>query len=367
MRLKCLNPFSDFEIGANGEVVCCCWGKYASLGNLKKNSISEIWISKQFQSLRKNIYDNHFSQSCDLKLCHNLLMAKTWEEKDLINQSFPDSFINELKQKKTKLSTGPYKIILSDNGRCNLNCIMCYRSLLKDDDQFSIKLFKEIIPEFLKDQPKRKLIIKLTGNGDPFFRKEVKEFLQSFDNKKYPFVSFDILTNGILLTPETWQTISHNHINEINVSLDAACKKTYEKIRKGGDWEKLMENLKFISRLRKKRKINYFYINMVVMKSNFKEMKDFVLLGKKLGCDEVNFQKITGLHNFKENFNDFNDSGIIAKIKEILKDPVFKGEKDFFVNWFQLREYLNFNSSLFNDFTGKIKKCYYQFKLSKDQ
>ena len=40
------------------------------------------------------------------------------------------------------------------------------------------------------------------------------------------------------------------------MSIDAATKETYDKIRVGGDWDLLMKNIEMLSRLRVEGKIN---------------------------------------------------------------------------------------------------------------
>lgn len=364
MKLACILPFTHLEVADAGRVLCCCWGRYKSLGDLRNKTINQIWNSKEFQVLREKIYQRKLEDVCDEKICHVLLSGRKWTEGDLKRAKLPSKLIEEIKNKKTKLSTGPLRITLSDIGTCNLRCKMCYRYFVSEDKNFSQSLIKKELPEFLNQNPRQNLVIKLTGNGEVFFRRETREFLQNLDSQKYPNVCLEILTNGLLLTPKMWRTISHNKIREINVSVDAASKSTYEKIRRGGNWDKLLKNLEFIGKLRKSNKINYFYINMVVMKSNYQEMKDFVFLGKKLGCDEVNFQRITGLHNLEENINDFPDPKIIQEIAKSLRDPIFKGTEKFKINTLELQDYLTYQPRSFERLRTKVKIWCYKGKIN---
>jgi len=354
--------FTHLEIIESGGVLCCCWGKYDSLADLKKQTISQAWNSGQFQRLRKKIYQNHLTEVCDSGICHIILSHKFWCQSDLVKLALPERFIKEVEAKKTRLSDGPFKITLTDIGTCNLRCKMCYRYYVKEDRDFSQKLIWERLAEFLNEKPQRRLVIKLTGNGDPFVRRETREFLQQFKPKTYPNVSFEILTNGLLLDKKMWQAIKHNRIDEINVSIDAASKETYESIRRGGNWERLMSNLQFISQLRQKGKIKYFYINMVVMKSNYREMKKFVSLAESLKCDEVNFQRITGLFNLEENINDFPDPAVIKAIAQTLKSSTFKSRPGFTVNTLQLKDYLSYKPRVFEKQRAQIKLSAYRLK-----
>ena len=88
-------------------------------------------------------------------------------------------------------------------------------------------------------------------------------------------------------------------VDSIRVSIDASSKKVYDVVRLGGKWDVLMENLKFISRLRKEKIIKNFSISFVVQYENVSEMNDFVIMGKNLGCDRVIFEKLMDWNSMK--------------------------------------------------------------------
>lgn len=327
MKIKCLYPFIYADFAFNGDVYCCCptWTKIGPIGNLKKNSIKEIWNNEKVQFIRKNIYKNRLQRICNLTYCP-LATSKNFfnlEQKSFRNDPILKHITKEIRRKRLILKTLPARINLSNSGKCNLRCKMCISNekFCPTDEILSKKIWEEVIPQLLPSLR----YIRLTGNGDPLYQKEISKFLQNFDPKKYPNIEFEILTNGLLLNQKMWDSIKHNKIKTISVSIDASSKKTYERIRKGGRWQILQRNLKLISNLRKNKKIKHFSINMVVMKSNYKEMKQFLKMGKKLGCDRVEFSKIFGLtpECVEENINFFKNYKIFREIAEILEDPKF--------------------------------------------
>jgi len=277
----------------------------------------------------------------------NFTSLKKIEDKKLLK------IIRQVQQKKLYLETGPLEISLAHSGSCNLRCKMCISNTDFNPPEPKLEqiIFKQIIPSLLPELE----VIKLSGNGDPFFQKETREFLQTFPVKKFPDIKFEILTNGLLLNEKMWNSIKHNKFKSINISIDAASKETYEKIRIGGQWETLQNNLKFISKLKKQQKIEKFFINMTVMKSNYKELKDFALMGKKLDCDKVYFHKIFGLRylqDLEENINIFPDLKILKRIKIILKDPFFNSPQ---VNIEGIKEYCSFKPKMFASVKSKLK------------
>ena len=70
LRAACLFPFRQLNITANGDVGFCCWDVYVQnpLGNVNKQSLTEIWYSEQFRALRKDLLrGNRFRY----ELCRN--------------------------------------------------------------------------------------------------------------------------------------------------------------------------------------------------------------------------------------------------------------------------------------------------------
>lgn len=68
----CSHPFSQFNITVNGDVSQCCADFYfqSKMGNLKNNSILEIWNGKKFKNIRNNLkknerYSNLLCAGCD--------------------------------------------------------------------------------------------------------------------------------------------------------------------------------------------------------------------------------------------------------------------------------------------------------------
>ena len=89
---------------------------------------------------------------------------------------------------------------------------------------------------------------------------------------------------------------AHPLIEEIAISIDAASAQTYA-VNRGGNYERLLENLAFISELRRNWNISSFRLNFVVQANNFREMPDFVELGLQLGVDRILFQKLVNANN----------------------------------------------------------------------
>jgi sulfatase maturation enzyme AslB (radical SAM superfamily) len=171
----------------------------------------------------------------------------------------------------------------------------------------------------------------VTGSGDPLASSLYREFLQNLDFSKYPKLQIELFTNGLLLTPMMWDSLHKINpaIYKIRISIDAANEHTYRLNRRGGNFKILLENLEFIKKLRNSGDIEQFYIQFVVQKNNYKEMKKFVELGKKFSCDHVVFSKIRNWGTYTK--KEYSEIAVHEKshpehrdLLEILKNPIFK-------------------------------------------
>jgi len=175
---------------------------------------------------------------------------------------------------------------------CNLGCNYCRKEIFQPNasGRALIAAIDANIFGSTFDGVER---IILLGEGDPFASPFYREQLRDYDWSRYPQLRIKIQTNGLLLTPTMWKSIvrSHAAIDWISVSVDAATTETYAKNR-GGDFQQLLRNLEFIANLRALGDINRFFINFLVQANNFREIPDFARLGRHLGCDLIEFQRL---------------------------------------------------------------------------
>jgi MoaA/NifB/PqqE/SkfB family radical SAM enzyme len=82
-----------------------------------------------------------------------------------------------------------------------------------------------------------------------------------------------------------------DNLNDLGISIDGATKKTYEKLRLGGKWEKILENLEAMAEAKNKYNFNFVF-HFVVQKDNFHEMENIIDLAEKYNADHVWLNKI---------------------------------------------------------------------------
>ena len=130
---------------------------------------------------------------------------------------------------------------LADN--CNYRCLEC---------PISDKLTDEDIDLILKSSAENgALALKLNYINEPLL--DIKRILNTAKKAhEYGFVDIYFTTNGSLLTyKNSIKLIESKLISRIQVSIDAFTKDTYDKIRRGGDFEKVKKHIQDFIELRK--------------------------------------------------------------------------------------------------------------------
>lgn len=279
----CLQPFRYLDVQDNSQWVCCpSWaptnirthidGSPLYQREYELEDLMNNWNGPIASSIRKSVVDGTYSH-CNHKVCPDLsqiintgVVPKNFVKKEEFIKMLDNGFLAE-----------PEEVLFGFDRSCNLKCPSCRSAQVPNDDSES-KDFKH--KKFLLNQIENQFSssikgLRITGSGDPFYSKLYRDYLINFDDTKYPNLEqIHIITNGILLTKKMWESLnSKKWIKSIEVSIDAGCKETYENItRLNGDWDKLIENLKFLST---QESIKSFGFSMVVSQHNYKEMKMF--------------------------------------------------------------------------------------------
>ena len=147
-----------------------------------------------------------------------------------------------------------------------------------------IKKYEENIDKTLIPLLKNAETVYLNGSGELFASNLCKKLVKKI-TATYPNIKFDLITNGLLANAKNFEEIGLlGKVQSIEVSMHSAHKETYEKIVRGGNFDTLMENLKFISEMKKSGKLDFFWLNFVVNSYNYQEMIDFQKLANELGA-----------------------------------------------------------------------------------
>lgn len=191
-------------------------------------------------------------------------------------------------QKETYSRHFPLEIQVEVSNECNLHCIMC-------PYHFSIDGSKKFIDLSIlqKLKPVYPYIIKafLMGAGEPLLH---PRFIDIVKMMKSYNIHITFSTNGMLLDSSLAREFVALGVDYVTFSLDGATAATYNSIRRGADFETVIENVTELSRLRdlKKRTKPAIWFAPVMMKNNVHETVEFIHLAKRLGIQGVHFESL---------------------------------------------------------------------------
>ncbi|OGS20351.1 MAG: hypothetical protein A3J83_02140 [Elusimicrobia bacterium RIFOXYA2_FULL_40_6] len=169
------------------------------------------------------------------------------------------------------LAPYPEAIEVEVTTRCHLKCIICEHTYWNEPPRdMSFDEFKKVVDQF----PKLKWI-GLSGIGSSFINKDFIKMLQYLKSRHIFIEFYDTFD---LIDSETSEELVKLGIDKIWMSCDGATKETYEKIRIGTKFEKVIGNVKGLIEAKKKykTKIPELWFHYIVNKHNVSEMPQFV-------------------------------------------------------------------------------------------
>lgn len=301
----CMAPFDTISITADGTIFLCGCGREwlpTPVGNIFKSRLDEIIRSRTSREIQSSIIDGSFS-FCNEKACGVIKNGQLIPKKNL-NSNDHHRIDENLKNNNFVY---PKRIFFSGDYTCNLSCPSCRTKIIKLSDP-QIVAQKKLI-SLLKDNlffspTDAEVYLYLSTTGELFASELLLDLVSSIKICDFPNLKLEIQTNG-LLCKKRWHRLGElsKNVDLVVVSFDASTKETYEKLRRGGVWENLLENLSWLRD--KKIKDNFRFITrMVVQESNYREMLDFYDLSRSYLADTIHYNRITnwGTYN-KDQFS----------------------------------------------------------------
>ncbi len=185
-----------------------------------------------------------------------------------------------IKENRGRVESLPHFVAITALTRCNLNCRMC------DQDHSSTEeLPLSVVNKLSKIMPYVQLV-NITG-GEPFLYKHIDLFFELCNRFKCASM---VQTNGLLLNKDRAKYLLDRKVTTIKVSCDGATKGTYEYIRRGGSFKKLIRNLTYLQKLKADQGSLFpiLQFNFVAMASNIRELPMLVTMASQLGVQEIN-------------------------------------------------------------------------------
>jgi radical SAM protein with 4Fe4S-binding SPASM domain len=137
----------------------------------------------------------------------------------------------------------PLHLDVDTNYSCNLRCAMCPLGVPGREVPYGNRLLdKKLYARVITEGAARGLCaVRLGLTGEPLLRGDILEFVDLA--RRAGVVDIMLITNGLLLTPEISRRLIDAGLTRLQVSLDAVTAETYARLRRGGDFETVMNNV----------------------------------------------------------------------------------------------------------------------------
>ncbi len=191
-------------------------------------------------------------------------------------------------QRERTAEADPVCLYLEVTNRCNLLCETCPRTFetLEPPADMSWALFTRIVDQY----PNIARVV-LHGVGEPMLVKDLPRMIRYLKDRG-TYVLFN--TNGTLLQQKKFQGLIDCGLDELRVSLDAADRETYAKVRGKDFFQRIVRDVgKFIAY---QNEIGATFPRVSLWLTGLKEtvaqLPDFVRLAAKMGVREVHLQRL---------------------------------------------------------------------------
>jgi len=195
----------------------------------------------------------------------------------------------------------PRSIFLEITPLCNLRCVL-----------MSFENFRRIMNPIAG---KFNFQVNFTYSGEPLVNREIARMVRYLSDREVPT---SIYSNAMLLSHDRVDELIDSGLDRYIVSFDSVTKETYESIRIGSRFEKVVENLHHLikARNRRNRVRPFVEMQMVVTRENRHELDRFKELAEKIGVDNA-YSK--SLYIYRAS----GDAGYVEKVSEYFVEGEF--------------------------------------------
>ncbi len=306
----------------DGDVRECGWTKDGSfIGNLKENSLSEIYHGEAAKKMRERLIRKDYSQ-CFVDGCPVLMTGK----------------MREFETELGTLPEYPEELYLAFENDCNYRCRSCtVHNLLKGKTREELEHNYDIIEARVREAMPYIKRFGANGHGELFTSKRTLKLLSEW-KPLAPVEECEVSleTNGSLFDEKHWKQIENLGQYNLWVAITVMSfnEPTYQYLS-GVQYpiERIEDNLRFVKSLREKGIINTLELATVVLPENFRTLPEFARRCiEEFGADYVRLRPYDnwgGQNDMEEFFMNLRNPKhpYYSEYKEIMKHPYFAHPK----------------------------------------
>lgn len=214
------------------------------------------------------------------------------------------------------------KLYIELSSVCNLKCKMCFRNSWFDEvptlmSDTTINHVKSTI----SDNDVKSIFF--GGMGEPLLHNRIFELIKfSKDHKK----QIELITNATLLTKDISEKLVESGIDTLWISMDGFTKESYETIRKGSLYQKIIDNVKYFNSIKGNIKLG---LTFVMMKENLTELNKINDFADKYGFDYINLSHVVPCEELKRENAIYDSNYRVGKMHRFSKNENYKKQLDY--------------------------------------
>jgi len=234
------------------------------------------------------------------------------------------ALLNRLYRKFPGLLGKPSKLEMEHTTICDKQCLFCESTYWREPkERITFEQFKRTA------DPIRSLKwMNITGEGSSFLN---KDFIQILEYLRKRHINVNFVDEFDFFNDSIARKIIELGINSIYISFDGATKATYEKIKRGCDFDKSLENIRRFLKLKAQMGSPFpvLHFRFIVTKLNFHEMPDFITLidtlenrGVRARIEFVGLLSFPGIEQFYIPMSDIPEDILVETFENALKHRI---------------------------------------------
>ncbi|MBI3557783.1 MAG: SPASM domain-containing protein, partial [Deltaproteobacteria bacterium] len=174
---------------------------------------------------------------------------------------------------------------------CNFRCIMCPQAIdpryakYKGEYNMPLETFERIARELFDDAH----FVDLRGFGETVILPYWSDIVDRLE--QYPFINWHLVTNLSVHRDQLWDKMIQRGFS-LGFSCDAATKETFERIRVGSHFERILHNLEVVTDSIRRHKRGQLYMIVTVQRGNIDELPQIIELAHRYGVRDVQFKMV---------------------------------------------------------------------------
>lgn len=185
----------------------------------------------------------------------------------------------------------PYEIIIDTSNICQLRCPLCSTGSGRSRRQkgyMSLDVYKRIIDEFAPFA----MHVYLHNWGEPLLHKDIISFIRYAKDRR---MAVSLSSNlNVSMTDASVDELLRSGLDTLILSIDGASKETYEHYRVGGDFDRVMTNVRRLAARKRALGLKRPYLEwqFLRMRHNESEMGRAQELASEIGVDNIAFGSV---------------------------------------------------------------------------